>query len=75
MQLIVGWSGSVPETMTVKSVQSTGTNWTSGTITFTANLAHSHTAGFYVTENIPSSQTSLSAYDSNSKFDDVVFTY
>lgn len=74
-QIVVGQGGSVPETMTVASVQATGSNWTTGTITFTANLAHSHTNGFAVGEPLPSGVTSSSTYDTLATFDSVAFSY
>jgi hypothetical protein len=74
-QLVVGQGGSVPETMTVQSVSNTGANWTTGTITFTANLAHSHTNGFAIGEPLPSGVIDVSTYDSLSVFDSVAFSY
>jgi hypothetical protein len=75
MQLTLDRGTSIVETLTVKSVQSTGSNWTSGTITFTANLAHTHAATSLVYEQYGAGQTSKSQYDANSQFDDVMFTY
>jgi hypothetical protein len=74
-QLVVGQGGAVPEIMTVLSVSNTGTNWTTGTITFTANLAHNHTNGFAIGEPLPSGVSDVSTYDSLSVFDSVAFSY
>jgi hypothetical protein len=74
-QLVVGQGGSVPETMTVQSVTSTGSPWTTGTVTFTANLAHSHTNGFAVTEVLPTGATAASTWDTSGTFDHVAFSY
>ena len=74
-QITVGLGGAVPETMTVKAVSATGSSWTMGTITFTANLAHSHTNGFTVNEALPTGATSVSTWDSAAPFDSVNFAY
>lgn len=60
------------EVKTVKSVQSTGSNWSTGTITFTSNLASNHSAGATVAET---GSTSLTQYDTSAQFDSVTFTY
>lgn len=75
MQLTLDKGTSLAETLTVKSVQATGSNWTSGTITFTTNLANTHGTGAGVNEQYASGQTSAAQFDSNSKFDDVAFSY
>jgi hypothetical protein len=74
-QLVVGLGGSVPETMTILSVSSTGSPWTTGTITFTANLAHGHTNGFTVSEALPTGITNPAYYDATEQFGKAVFAY
>lgn len=74
-QIVVGQGGSVPETMTVQSVASSGSPWTTGTITFTTTLAHSHTNGFSVCEALPAGVTDPTTWDAISKFDSHAFAY
>jgi hypothetical protein len=72
---VIHTNGSVTyEVMTIKSVQATGSNWTTGTITFTSNLAYTHPAGTSVSENANGISV-LSVYDSNAPFDSVAFAY
>lgn len=61
------------ENLTIQSVQATGSNWTSGTITFTTNLTITHPAGTACGEQ--SFGTALTAYEPNSIFDSVAFAY
>lgn len=70
MQLTLG-----TETLTIKSVSNTGSSWTTGTVTFTTNLAATHANGSSVTEPLPSGTTNPAAWDANAAFDSVVFTY
>jgi len=49
------------ETVTIKSVSATLPGYTSCTLTFTANLAHSHTAGDYVCDVLPGGVTNPTA--------------
>lgn len=74
-QIVVGQGGAVPETMTVASVGATSPGWTTGTITFTAALAHSHTNGFSVSEPLPSWVTDPAKWDSVAEFDSAAFAY
>jgi hypothetical protein len=74
-KLVVGQGGAVPETMTIQSVSNTGPNWTTGTITFTAALAHSHTNGFAIGEPLPAGVTDVATYDSSAVFDSAAFSY
>ena len=74
-QLVVGLGGSVPDTMTVASVGATSPGWTTGTITFTAGLPHSHTNGFAVGEPLPAGVTDPTTWDAVSKFDSIAFAY
>lgn len=76
MTINVDWgSATLSEVKTVKSVQATGSNWSTGTITFTSNLTHSHTAGVTVAETGISGSSPISQYDPNAQFNDVTFTY
>lgn len=68
-------SGVTFETLTVKTVQATGSNWTSGTITFTSNLSVTHPVGAIASNPSPVGLTSLNQYNPNAVFDSVVFTY
>jgi hypothetical protein len=74
-QLVVGQGGSVPDTMTIQSVTSSGSPWTTGTITFTSALPHSHTNGFSVSEALPSGVTDPAYYDGTEQFGKAVFAY
>jgi len=74
-QLVVGQGGTVPETMTVASVGATSSGWTTGTITFTAALAHSHTNGFSVSEPLPTGVTDPTTWDTVDQFDSIAFAY
>lgn len=66
--------GAYPlEVLTIKSVQATGTYWTTGQITFTTNLVNTHPASAQVSEANP--VPNLNAYNANAAFDSVVFTY
>jgi hypothetical protein len=62
-QIVVGTGGAVPEVMTVKAVSATSPGWTTGVVTFTAPTAHSHTAGFNVTENLSTPLTTTTVYN------------
>lgn len=64
---------SATATYTVKSVQATGSHWSTGTITFTTNLAGSVASGNTVNE-VTSGATN-GAFDANAVFDTAVFTY
>jgi hypothetical protein len=66
--------GVAVETRTILSVQSTGKNWTSGTVTFTTNLTYAHPAGAIVSE-YSSQNISVNAFNANCVFDSAVFTY
>jgi hypothetical protein len=74
-QIVVGQGGAVPETMTVLSAASTGSPWTTGTLTFTAPLAHSHTNGFALGEPLPAGVTDPATWDATQQFDKTVFAY
>jgi hypothetical protein len=72
---IIHANGAVPaETLVVESVQATGSSWTTGTITFTTNVAHAHPVGTAVTEN-SFAMINLDQYDANSVLGSVTFTY
>lgn len=74
-QIVVGQGGPVPETMTVKAVGATSPGWSTGVITFTSTMAHSHTNGFAVGEPLPGSVTDPTTYDAAAKFDATNFAY
>jgi hypothetical protein len=73
--LVVGQGGATPDTMTVQSVSNTGTNWTTGTITFTATMPHAHSNGDTVGEALPAGVTNAATWDTLSKFDSIAFAY
>jgi hypothetical protein len=66
--------GVAVETRTISAVQSTGKNWSTGTVTFTTNLSASHPAGAIVSE-YSSVNIGVDAFDANCVFDSAVFTY
>lgn len=74
-QIVVGQGGPVPDTMTVASVGATSPGWITGTITFTAGMAHSHTNGFSVSEPLPAGITDPTTWDTVDKFDSITFAY
>lgn len=71
---VIQANGSVAaETLTIQSVQVTGTSWTTGTITLTTNLALTHAAGTAVSET--TSVTNLNTYNTESELGSVMFCY
>lgn len=74
-QIVVGQGGSVPETMTISAIGATSPGWTTATIQFTANLAHSHTNGFQVGEPLTSGITAPTTWNPVDMFDLTAFSY
>lgn len=63
------------ENVTVQSVSSSGSPWTTGTITLTAGTAHSHSNGATICEALPAGVTDVTTWDAVSKFDSHAFAY
>jgi hypothetical protein len=75
-QLVVSPAGTTSkETVTVASVSSTGSPWTTGTITLTSGLTHSHTSGATICEPLPTGITDPTTWDVPSTFDSHAFAY
>jgi hypothetical protein len=74
-QIVVGQGGAAPETMTVKAVSATSPGWTTGTITFTAAMANSHTAGISVTGVLPAGNTNPATWDLAAVANSINFAY
>lgn len=74
-QLVLGLGTANQETVTVKSVSTTTSGWSTATITLQANTVNSHTSGVTVCEPLPSGVTSASTYDNSAKFDSIAFSY
>lgn len=74
-KIVVGQGGPAAETMTVLAVGATSPGWTTGVITFTAAMAHSHTNGFAVGEPLPGIVTDPTTYDLAAAFDATAIAY
>lgn len=65
----------VTENVTVQSVSSTGSPWTTGTITLTSALTHGYASGLVVSEALPAGVTDPTKWDAISKYDSHAFVY
>lgn len=74
-QLVLGLGTANQETVTVLSVGTTTTGWTTATITLQAATTKSHTAADVVCEPLPTGVTSATKYDSSALFDSSAFAY
>lgn len=74
-QLILGLGTANQETVTIQSVGTTSSGWTTATITLQAATTKSHTSGVIVCEPLPSGITDPTTWDATSKFDTAVFAY
>jgi hypothetical protein len=74
-QLVLGLGTANQETVTVLSVGSTSSGWTTATVTLQAATTKSHSSGDVVCEPLPSGVTDPTKYDSSAEFDSTAFAY
>lgn len=70
LQITVDPGTSIAETLTVLSVSATAPGYTSATVTFTTNLAHTHPAGAVWCEALPTGATDPTTWDPVSLLND-----
>ncbi|MHB9861986.1 hypothetical protein [Streptomyces sp. YIM S03343] len=74
-QLVLGQGTANTETVTVKSVGTTSSGWTTGVLTLTAATTKAHTANDTVCEPLPSGTTDPATWDTVARFDSIAFAY
>ncbi|MFE6489440.1 hypothetical protein ACFVGN_41825, partial [Streptomyces sp. NPDC057757] len=74
-QLVLGLGTANQETVTIQSVGTTTTGWTTAVITLTAATTKSHVAGDTVCEPLPAGVTDPTIWDASAKFDTTAFSY
>ncbi|MGE7437940.1 hypothetical protein [Kitasatospora sp. NPDC001175] len=74
-QLVLGLGTANQEMVTIQSVGTTTSGWTTATITLQAATTKSHTAGVTVCEPLPTGVTDPTTWDATSKFDSIAFAY
>ena len=74
-QIVLGQNSANQETVTVASVGTTSTGWTSAVINLTGATTKGHTAGDLINEVLPAGTTDPTTWDAVAALDAVAFAY